>query len=127
MSVCIAQGIKITVKTQYRSAESEPAENRYCFAYQITIENQGEQPAQLLTRHWIIKDAHNHVEEVKGAGVVGQTPLIQPGESFTYVSWCPLRTDYGTMRGSYGMMRPDGDTFEAAIAPFALLPQFMLN
>ena len=127
MSVCVTQGVKISVKTQYLPDESEPDQNRYYFAYQVTIENKGSQPAQLLTRHWIIKDAHNKVQEVQGEGVIGQTPLIEPGESFTYVSMCPLDTEYGTMRGSYGMVRPSGELFNATIAPFALLPQYMLN
>jgi ApaG protein len=115
------------VQTQYLPDQSDPAANKYLFAYQITIANEGTQPAQLLTRHWVIKDAYNHVEEVRGEGVVGETPLLEPGQSFTYTSYCPLRTEYGTMRGTYGMMRPDGEIFDAIIAPFALMPHFMLN
>ncbi len=127
MSTCVTQGIKITVNPSYLPDQSEPDENKFIFAYQITIANEGNQPAQLLDRHWIIKNAENHVEEVEGPGVIGQTPYLEPGESFTYTSFCPLSTDYGIMKGSYGMTRPDGERFEAEIAPFALLPQWMLN
>ena len=127
MSVCITQGIKVSVRTRYLSDESEPENKKYLFAYEITIENEGTLPAQLVSRHWMIKDAFNEVEEVRGEGVVGQTPYLEPGESFTYSSYCPLRTDYGTMRGSYQMVRPNGEEFDAVIAPFALMPAFMLN
>lgn len=127
MSVAVTQGIRVMVQTQYLPDQSDPAANKYLFAYQITIANEGTQPAQLLTRHWIIKDALNHVEEVRGEGVVGETPHLEPGQSFTYTSYCPLRTEYGTMRGTYGMIRPDGETFDAVIAPFALMPHYMLN
>lgn len=127
MSIAVTQGIKVSVKTQYLEEESEPEQHKYFFAYQITIKNEGPQRVQLLTRHWIIKDATNEVEEVEGEGVVGQTPIIAPGDSYTYVSHCPLRTEYGTMRGSYGMVRPNGEAFEATIAPFALLPHYLLN
>ena len=127
MSVAVTQGIKISVISKYLEAESEPEQDKYIFAYQVTIENEGNESAQLLTRHWIIQDAYNHVEEVIGEGVVGQTPLLKPGQSFTYTSFCPLRTEWGTMRGSYGMIRPNGETFDAEIAPFALLPHYMLN
>ena len=127
MSVCVTQGIKISVEPVYSPEQSEPQNNKYLFAYHITIENEGEQSAQLLTRHWIIKDAWHHVEEVRGEGVVGETPILEPGAAFTYSSWCPLRTEYGTMRGIYGMVRPDGELFEAVIAPFALLPPALLN
>lgn len=127
MSVAVTQGIRVMVQTQYLPDQSDPSANKYLFAYQITIANEGTQPAQLLTRHWIIKDALNHVEEVRGEGVVGETPYLEPGQSFTYTSYCPLRTEYGTMRGTYGMVRPDGETFDAVIAPFALMPHSMLN
>jgi ApaG protein len=127
VSVAVTQGIRVMVQTQYLPDQSDPAANKFLFAYQITIANEGTLPAQLLTRHWIIKDAHNHVEEVRGEGVVGETPHLEPGQSFTYTSYCPLRTEYGTMRGTYGMARPDGETFDAVIAPFALMPHYMLN
>jgi len=127
MTVAITQGIKVSVITRYLPDESEPEQDKYVFAYQVTIENEGSQTAQLLTRHWIIKDAHNHIEEVQGEGVVGQVPIIAPGQSHTYVSFCPLRTDWGLMSGSYGMVRPNGEQFDAVIAPFVLLTHSMLN
>ena len=127
VSDCITQGIKVSVRTRYMAEESEPQQKKFLFAYEITIENEGERPAQLLSRHWIIKDAFNQIEEVRGPGIVGQTPSLEPGESFTYTSYCPLRTEYGTMRGTYQMVRPDGSEFDAAIAPFALMTTSMLN
>lgn len=127
MSTCVTHGIEISVRPFYLPDQSAPEDNSFVFAYQITIQNQGAEAAQLLDRHWIIKDALNHVEEVEGPGVIGQTPYLEPGQSFTYTSFCPLTTDYGTMKGSYGMVRPDGERFEAEIPAFALLPQWMLN
>ena len=127
MTRAITHGIEISVRPFYLPDQSSPEDNSFVFAYQITIQNQGHQAAQLLDRHWIIKDASNHIEEVEGPGVIGQTPYLEPGESFTYTSFCPLSTDYGTMKGSYGMVRPDGERFEAEIPAFALLPQWMLN
>ncbi len=127
MSTCSTQGIKISVRSRYLADESDPDQEKFIFTYEVTIENEGEIPAQLLTRHWIIKDGDNNIEEVRGDGVIGQMPYLEPGQSFTYTSFCPLRSKFGVMRGSYGMVRPDGDTFDAEIAPFALMPQFMLN
>ena len=127
MSNYVTQGIRIAARPFYLAEESEPKDEKFLFAYEITITNEGEGPVQLVDRHWIIKDAHNNIEEVEGDGVVGQTPILQPGESFSYQSYCPLRTNYGFMRGSYGLIRPDGERFEATIATFALMPQWMLN
>ncbi len=127
MSICVTQGIKVSVQPVYSPEHSEPEQNKYVFAYHITIENEGEETAQLLTRRWIIKDAWHHIEEVSGEGVIGEMPILEPGGAFTYSSWCPLRTEYGTMRGTYGMVRPDGEVFEAIIAPFVLMPPAMLN
>lgn len=127
MSICVTQGIKISVEPMYSPENSEPEKSKYIFSYHITIENEGESSAQLLTRHWIIKDAWHHIEEVRGEGVVGEMPILEPGAAFTYSSWCPLKTEYGTMRGTFGMVRPDGEPFEAVIAPFVLMPPSMLN
>lgn len=127
MSVCVTQGIKVSVQVQFLAEQSEPRQNKYVFAYRITISNEGERPAQLVSRHWVIKDARNHVEEVRGEGVVGETPYLEEGQSFTYTSYCPLSTDYGFMKGSYNMERPDGETFQAQIAPFALMLPSLLN
>jgi len=127
MSVLVTQGIKISVVSKYLVDESTPEENKFLYSYEVTIANEGQETVQLLNRHWIIKDSYNNVEEVRGEGVIGQTPVIAPGRSFTYTSWCPLRTEWGTMRGTYGMERPTGESFEALIPPFCLLPPHLLN
>jgi ApaG protein len=112
--------ITVAVKTAYLADQSDPSRNRYVFAYTITIANTGAVAAQLISRHWIITDAEHHVQEVKGAGVVGQQPLLRPGESFEYTSGTSLATAVGTMRGSYGMKAEDGHAFDATIPPFTL-------
>lgn len=127
MSVAITHGIKVSIRSRFLESESEPEEEKFCFAYDVTVANEGTTPVQLIARHWIIKDAMNRIEEVRGEGVIGQMPWIDPGESFTYTSWCPLTTEYGSMRGSYTMQRPNGETFEATIAPFALQLPALLN
>jgi ApaG protein len=127
MSVAITNGIRITVATRYLENESEPQQNKYLFAYEITISNEGDMQAQLLSRHWIIQDALNSVDEVQGEGVVGKTPTLDPGNSFTYTSYCPLRTEWGIMKGTYSMVRPNGEEFDAVIAPFALMSPHLLN
>jgi len=95
-------------------------EDEWVFQYTVRITNQGTDTVQLLSRYWIITDALEHVQEVKGPGVVGQQPVLAPGESFKYSSWCPLKTPTGTMRGTYQMVRTDGTQFDIEIAPFAL-------
>lgn len=127
MSVAITEGIRIAVEARYLEEKSEPQQDKYLFAYEITISNEGENEAQLLTRHWIIQDATNYVDEVVGEGVIGETPILEPGRSFTYTSFCPLRTEWGIMKGTYGMVRPGGEEFNAVIAPFVLMPPYLLN
>ena len=112
--------VRVKAISQYVADRSRPKEGKYFFAYQITIENHGSAPVRLLARHWVITDAQQQVEEIQGEGVVGEQPLIPPGKSFTYTSFCPLRTEFGTMHGSYLMQRESGDTFEAVIPPFIL-------
>ena len=112
--------ITVAVKTAYLPEQSDPSRHQYVFAYTITIENTGEVAAQLISRHWIITDAEHQVQEVKGAGVVGQQPLLQPGESFEYTSGTSLQTSVGTMRGSYQMVAADGHAFDADIPIFTL-------
>src|SRR5690606_4581576 len=112
---------------RYLASESDPLAERYLFAYHITIENHGTQTVRLLRRHWIIQNAHQHIEEIEGEGVVGQTPYLRPGSSFSYTSFCPLATEWGSMRGSYLMQRVDHSTFSAAIPIFALLMFSHLN
>ncbi len=100
--------------------QSDPANERYVFAYTITIENVGTVPAQLISRHWIITDGNSKVQEVRGLGVIGQQPLLNPGESFEYTSGCQLDTPVGTMRGTYQLTADDGTQFEAEIEEFTL-------
>lgn len=127
MSDTTTQGIRIQVKAMYVPENSRPREHHFFFAYRIRISNEGDQTAQLLSRHWIITDADGHVEEVRGPGVVGETPMLGPGTTFEYTSYCPLKTAVGTMQGSYTMVRPDGETFDAEIRPFTLAVPHALN
>lgn len=112
--------IRIEVATDYLPDQSDPAAERFVFSYTITIINAGNIPAQLISRHWIITDADNRVQEVRGLGVVGNQPLLQPGEQFEYTSGCALNTPVGTMKGSYQMVAEDGTQFEAPIEEFVL-------
>jgi len=112
--------IDISVKTQYLQEQSDPANNRYVFTYTIDIENKTKKPVKLLSRHWIITDDNNKVEEVRGTGVVGQQPLIGPGQIFHYTSGAVLTTGFGTMQGSYEMLSEDGEKFAALIPAFLL-------
>ncbi|HEX7889173.1 MAG TPA: Co2+/Mg2+ efflux protein ApaG [Ramlibacter sp.] len=111
---------QVQVEPRYLPEQSSPAQGLWSFAYTITISNTGEVPAQLISRHWIITNELGEVEEVKGLGVVGQQPLLRPGESFEYTSGCRLRTASGTMRGSYFCVAEDGERFEVDIALFML-------
>ena len=119
-SSAMTHGIRVEVQSEYIAEQSSPREDRYVFAYTITISNEGPRTAQLRTRHWIITDARGVVEEVRGDGVVGKQPRLSPGESFQYTSGCELNTPIGTMHGTYRMWRDDGSYFDAVIAPFSL-------
>jgi ApaG protein len=112
--------ITVACQAAYLADQSDPSRNQYAFAYTITVTNTGSVPAQLLSRHWIITDSDHHVQEVKGLGVVGQQPLLKPGESFEYTSGASLPTAVGTMRGTYQMVADDGHTFDAEIPVFTL-------
>lgn len=127
MSTTTTRGVQVKVESAYVPERSSPETNDWFFAYQVTIENRGEQPVQLRSRHWIITDAMGRVEEVKGAGVVGEQPRLEPGEGFQYVSACPLHTSMGTMEGSYQMVTDDGEAFDAAVGPFALFDPESMN
>ena len=119
--------VGINVVTTYLPSHSQPEEDRYTFAYTITISNAGDVPVQLLSRHWIITDADNNLEEVRGLGVVGQQPTLEPGESFEYTSSCPLKTPFGTMHGTYKMVGPEGEELEVAVAPFTLSEPYTIH
>jgi len=120
----VAEGTKyhisINVDTTYLAEQSDPASDRYVFAYTISIANTGTVAAQLISRHWIITDAENVTQEVKGLGVVGEQPLLQPGESFEYTSGTAMATPVGTMHGTYQMVAEDGIKFDAEIPKFTL-------
>jgi ApaG protein len=112
--------VSVTAQTQYLPEQSDESGGRYVFAYTITIRNAGSLAAQLISRHWIITDSQGLVQEVRGLGVVGAQPLLEPGESFEYTSGTSIATPVGTMRGSYQMLAADGSRFEAAIPEFTL-------
>jgi ApaG protein len=123
-SETVAEGkkyhISVNVITTYLAEQSDPSSDRYVFSYTITISNTGTVASQLISRHWIITDAENVVQEVKGLGVVGEQPLLRPGESFEYTSGTAMATPVGTMRGSYQMVAEDGNKFDAEIPVFTL-------
>ncbi|MEQ8967732.1 MAG: Co2+/Mg2+ efflux protein ApaG [Azospirillaceae bacterium] len=114
------QSIRVSVEPAYLEDQSTPQEDRYVWAYRVRIENRGDTTVQLRNRHWRIADGRGHVNEVRGAGVVGQEPVIRPGESFEYTSGAPLPTPSGMMVGTYEMETPDGERFEVAIPAFSL-------
>ena len=119
--------IDVSVETVYVSDQSDPEDNQYLFAYTVTIRNTGTVAAQLRTRHWIITDSNGKVEEVRGEGVVGEQPHMQPGEGFRYTSAALLQTPMGSMQGSYQMVADDGVAFDATIAPFSLASTKILH
>jgi len=110
----------VSVHPQYLDAHSNPEEQHFVFAYTVTIRNSGQHTAQLVSRHWIITDGNNQVEEVRGDGVVGEQPVLKPGESYEYTSGCPLPTPVGSMRGTYFCIADDGTKFETSIPEFVL-------
>ena len=112
--------ISVKTRTVYIADQSDPASDRYVFAYTITITNTGSVAAQLISRHWIITDAADKVQEVRGKGVVGEQPHLRPGESFEYTSGSAIATPVGTMRGSYQMVADDGTKFDVPIPEFTL-------
>ncbi len=120
-SETLTSGVRVYVQPRYEPLHSEPERDRYVFSYRVTIANESEQRVQLLSRHWIIIDGDGHREEVRGSGVVGFTPWIPPGEAFSYASFCPLATDFGTMEGSYTMSDENGNRFEVTIGRFYLV------
>jgi ApaG protein len=115
-----AYQMTVTVRTQYLEDQSDPDRSHFVFAYAVTIKNSGSVAAQLISRHWVITDANNHVQEVRGLGVVGHQPLLQPGEQFEYTSGTTLATPQGTMHGEYFCVAEDGEQFESAIPEFVL-------
>jgi ApaG protein len=127
MSDTTTQGVRIQVAPKFWPERSVPDRGQWAFTYAVTVTNTGERTVTLRRRHWIIFDGTGHAEEVRGEGVVGKQPRLEPGESFEYTSWAMLRTPYGAMRGSYTMERTPNDTFEAKIAEFSLTMPNALN
>ena len=122
-----SSNINIKVATNYIHEQSEPDENRYVFAYTITISNEGNNSAKLLSRHWVITDSNGKVQEVTGDGVVGEQPKLKPGEQFCYSSGAVIETPVGAMQGKYNMQAENGNSFDAPIAPFTLAVPGMLH
>lgn len=112
--------VDVSVVTRFLPEQSQPEQDRFAFAYTVSITNNGELPAKLLSRHWVITDGNGKVQEVRGAGVIGQQPSIAQGKTYTYSSGTVMTTRVGTMQGSYKMVSEDGESFEAPIAPFRL-------
>jgi len=127
MSEAITRGVAVSVRSFYVAERSDPMRDYYFFAYRVRIANVGDESVQLISRHWIITDGENAVEEVKGPGVVGEQPVLEPSESYEYTSACPLSTPVGTMQGTYHMVLKSGEGFEAEIAPFTLAAPNALN
>jgi ApaG protein len=114
------RGLLVRVRPEYLPDQSDPAEGRWVWAYQIEVENRGEETVQLLNRHWVITDGNGKVEEVRGPGVVGEQPTLKPGEAFRYASGCPLGATSGVMSGEYEMITEEGERFDIEIPPFSL-------
>ncbi|MFQ5740691.1 MAG: Co2+/Mg2+ efflux protein ApaG [Acidobacteriota bacterium] len=127
MSDTTTRGIRIRVTARYIPERSSPETNRYFFAYHVRISNEGSETAQLRSREWIITDANGTVQKVNGPGVVGEQPVLGPGDSFEYTSFCPLRTAVGAMHGSYQMVTASQDCFDAIIEPFSLAVPTAVN
>lgn len=126
-SEAVTRGVRVQVESQFDPDRSDPSRGQWFFLYTITITNEGAETVQLLTRHWIIKDANGKVEEVRGPGVVGKQPTLKTGESFEYTSGCPLTTAFGVMEGTYQMVTQSGDRFDAKIAPFTLSEPYTVH
>lgn len=127
LSDTVTHGIRVEVLSRYSPENSQAAQGQWVFEYTVRITNQGTDTVQLISRHWIITDAAEQSKEVQGPGVVGKQPVLAPGESFQYSSWCPLSTPLGTMRGTYQMVRANGDKFDIEIAPFALKAPYTVH
>ena len=114
------RGMLVRVRPEYLPDQSDPAERHFVWAYQIEVENRGEETVQLIARHWVITDANGKVEEVRGPGVVGEQPTLKPGEAFRYASGCPLPTPSGSMAGEFEMLTEEGERFEIEVPAFSL-------
>ena len=127
VSECVTEDVRVEVLSQYSPENSRPGEGEWVFQYTVRITNLGHETVQLQSRHWVITDGFERIEEVRGPGVVGAQPILAPGESFKYSSWCPLKTPTGVMRGEYQMTTPEGRRFDIEIAPFALKARYTVH
>jgi ApaG protein len=127
ISDAVTNGVRVEVLSRHSPENSRPQEGEWVFQYTVRITNLGSETVQLVSRHWIITDALEHVEEVQGPGVVGEQPTLAAGESFKYSSWCPLKTPTGVMHGTYQMVRTNGERFDVEIAPFALKARYTVH
>lgn len=127
MTLIIDDSIDVSVETQYIKEQSKPDSDFYVFSYTITITNNSHETAQLMTRHWVIIDSNSKKQEVRGDGVVGEQPILKPGESFVYTSGTMIETPVGTMQGSYGMMGENGNSFDAIVNEFILATPRVLH
>ena len=127
VSEAVTRGVRVRVESEYAPDRSKPSKNQWFFLYTVTITNEGSEVVQLMTRHWIITDGTGRVEEVRGPGVVGKQPRLKPGETFEYTSGCPLATPFGVMEGTYQMVTPSGERFDAKIAPFTLSEPYTVH
>jgi ApaG protein len=126
-SEAVTNDVRVEVESNYVAEHSQPFHDQWVFAYSIRITNLGDETVQLLSRHWIITDATGHIEEVRGLGVVGEQPVLAPGESFQYSSWCNLKTATGVMHGTYQMTSEGGPQFDVEIAPFGLKAPYTIH
>lgn len=126
-SEATTRGIKVQVQARYLPERSRPRQGEWFFVYTVRLTNEGSEQARLMSRHWIITDANGAVEEVRGPGVIGQQPILDPGQSFEYTSACPLGTSFGSMRGTYHMVSGDGTRFQVEVAPFTLCEPHGIN
>ena len=126
-SEAITNNVRVEVESQYAPNHSQPFQEVWTFHYTVKISNEGDDTVQLLSRHWIITDGNGKVEEVQGPGVVGEQPVLAPGESFTYTSGCRLQTSSGVMRGTYSMVTESGEHFDVEIAPFMLREPYTVH
>lgn len=126
-SEAVTRGVRVKVRCRYDPRRSHPSQSHWFFLYTIHISNEGAETVQLVSRHWVITDATNEVQEVRGPGVVGEQPVLAPGESFEYTSGCPLQTPFGTMKGSYQMLTRGGERFDAEVAQFELSQPYTVH
>jgi ApaG protein len=126
-SEAVTRGVRVKVESQYSPERSQPTSKQWFFLYSVTISNEGGETVQLVTRHWIFTDGTGNAQEVRGPGVVGQQPILKPGEAFEYTSGCHLPTPFGVMEGTYQMVTSDGEEFDAKIAPCTLSEPYTVH